>query len=118
MLSLSGTLSVSRSSGSGSGSPLLLRQISAVSSRSPSAPSPRLELWSGEPHSAGAVDIAQGDKGSRPVLVERLGVQLGEANEELPDLFLPALAGLDLFEPNLLVLLVAGGKIDKSPLGL
>ena len=42
MSSFSGTFSVSRSSGSGSGLPSRSRQISAVSSRSPSAPSTAL----------------------------------------------------------------------------
>ena len=45
-------------------------------------------------------------------------MRLGEVGEELTDLLLPPLAGLDLLEPRLLVLLVAGGEVREAALVL
>ena len=108
---------MSRSSGSGSGLPLPvaadLGGLVALAQRAQD----RLELGRGEAH-APRRDRARAEAVEErlAVLVEGLAVRLGEARQELADRLLALPARLDLGEPRLLVLLLAGGEVREAAL--
>ena len=81
MLSLSGTLSVSRSSGSGSELPFRSRQISAVSSRSPSRGKHNFQFGCREAHVGCSIDHAQIREKGFAVFVECVTVLRREVQE-------------------------------------
>src|SRR5690606_576147 len=69
-------------------------------------------------HALRTVDLAQVLKEGLAIAVEGLAMSRGEIREKPADLVLPLPAGLDLGEPRLLVLLLAGGEVREAALGV
>jgi len=74
----------------------------------------RLELRGGEAHAGFPIQVAQvGEKGGS-ILVQFFAMAARELGKKFPDLFLTRFPGLDLFQAGSIVLLFAGGDVDKS----
>src|SRR5690606_23124324 len=81
-------------------------------------PQHRLELGCYQAHPGSAVEFAQVREEGLPVAVEALAMGPGKVCKERADLILSPLTGLDLGEPRLLVLLLAGGEVRETALGV